>query len=264
MLISFSSMKWYVMINGFIVSMGSLQYLLFTYYKYVVLNIFFITIIKLLLIIAVLNYITVDKNFITDGTRTRIFDIVDFIKTSCVETLSFFILINYYTNNTLTITQDLIYFIPRSFAFEVILDFGHYWTHRLMHTEPTLYQIVHKKHHSDYLININTSFNHTMYDYIITNTLPLMLAAYIIPSSVYFYNVMFWYKSFVEFGGHTGKSNKAGSFPQFVWLPRFFDIQLHTEDHNIHHTDPNYNFSKRFSLWDKIFGTYRDFRIITG
>jgi sterol desaturase/sphingolipid hydroxylase (fatty acid hydroxylase superfamily) len=94
-----------------------------------------------------------------------------------------------------------------------------------------------------------------MYDYIITNTLPLILAGYIMPSSLYFYNLIFWYKSFVEFAGHTGKSNKSGSFPQCIWLPRFFGIQLHTKDHNIHHISPNYNFSKRFSLWDKIFGT---------
>jgi sterol desaturase/sphingolipid hydroxylase (fatty acid hydroxylase superfamily) len=251
-----SSIKWYLLINGFIISMGSLQYLIFSYYKYYVLIIFFITIIKLLLIIFILNYITHNKNFITKGKRTCKFNTIDFLKTSTVETLSFYILINYFTNQV-SIIQDLIYFIPRSFIFEIIFDFGHYWTHRLMHTIPILYTIVHKKHHTDYLININTSYNHTLYDYIITNTLPLILAGYIMPSSLYFYNLIFWYKSFVEFAGHTGKSNKSGSFPQCIWLPRFFGIQLHTKDHNIHHISPNYNFSKRFSLWDKIFGTVK-------
>ena len=157
----------------------------------------------------------------------------------------------------MSITQDLIYFIPRSFIFELTFDFGHYWTHRLMHSIPVMYQIVHKQHHNDHLININTSYNHTIYDYIITNTIPLMLAGYILPSSLYFHSVIFWYKTLVEFGGHTGKLNKAGSFPQFVWLPRVLGIQLHTEDHNMHHTNPNYNFSKRFSIWDKLFGTYK-------
>ena len=247
MLISISSIKWYIIINGFIISMGSLQYLIFSYYKYFALIIFFITIIKLLLIIFVLNYITHDKKFITKGNRTRNFEIINFLKTSIVETISFYILINYFSNNS-SIIYDLIYFIPRSFAFEIIFDFGHYWTHRLMHYHPILYRIVHKKHHTDYLININTSYNHTMYDYIITNTLPLILAGYIMPSSLYFYNLIFWYKSFVEFAGHTGKSNKSGSFPQGVWLPRFFGIQLQTKDHNIHHISPNYNFSKRFSI----------------
>jgi sterol desaturase/sphingolipid hydroxylase (fatty acid hydroxylase superfamily) len=256
-IISYASTKWFILINGLIITFGSLQHLVFMYYSYSIINIFISTIVKLLIIMNVLDYMSQNKNYITPGKRTINFHLIDFIKTSLVETASFYILTHYFSNTYLTITYDLITFIPRSFAFELILDFGHYWTHRTLHTYPMLYTIIHKKHHQDHLINVNTSYNHTVSDYIITNTIPLIISAYFVPSTTYFYNLVFWYKSFVEFSGHTGKLNSAGSFPQFIWIPKAFKIQLYNSDHNTHHTNPNHNFSKRFSIWDKLFGTYK-------
>jgi sterol desaturase/sphingolipid hydroxylase (fatty acid hydroxylase superfamily) len=49
----------------------------------------------------------------------------------------------------------------------------------------------------------------------------------------------------------------SGSFSQCVWIPRAFNISLYTEDHTLHHSNNNCNYSKRFSLWDKAFGTYK-------
>ena len=256
-MISLSSIKWFLIINGFIISIASLQYIILLYLQYTLLNIFIINIFRLTIIMTILDNLSQTKEYITKGIRTRQFNSIDFIKTCLIETLSFYLLTTYFSNNTLSIQKDIIYFIPHSFVFEVIFDFGHYCTHRISHSIPIVYQIVHKKHHNDYYININTSYNHTMMDYILTNTLPLLLAGYMIPSSRYFYNLIFWYKNFVEFSGHTGKNNNVGSFPQCIWLPQILDIDFYTGDHNIHHTNPDYNFSKRFSLWDKLFGTYK-------
>ena len=255
-MISLSSIKYFFIINGCIISFASLQYLIFMYYKYTILNIFLVNIFRLTIIMNILENLSHNKEYITKGIRTRQYDLIDFIKTNLIETLSFYLLITYNSSNSVSIIKDIIYFIPHSFLFELILDFGHYWTHRISHSIPLLYQIVHKKHHNDYYININTSYNHTMCDYILTNTLPLLFAGYMIPSSVYTYNLIFWYKNFIEFSGHTGKENKSGSFPQCIWIPKLLNIELYNSDHNMHHTNPNCNFSKRFSLWDKLFGTY--------
>ena len=227
------------------------------YCKYTILNIFIINVFRLMFIMNILDNLSENKEYITEGIRTRQFHFVDFIKTSLIETLSFYLLITYISTNTLSIQNDIIYFIPHTFLFELIFDFGHYCTHRIIHSIPLLYQIIHKKHHNDYYININTSYNHTISDYILTNTLPLLLAGYMIPSSVYMYNLIFWYKNLIEFSGHTGKNNKSGSFPQCIWIPKILNIELYTTDHNTHHTNPNYNFSKRFSIWDKLFDTYK-------
>lgn len=38
----------------------------------------------------------------------------------------------------------------------------------------------------------------------------------------------------------------------YGWLPRLFNFQLKVEeDHDLH-----CNYSKRFTLWDKVFGTF--------
>ena len=56
--------------------------------------------------------------------------------------------------------------------------------------------------------------------------------------------------------GHCGCHSDATSFPQCVWLPRLLGIALTTRDHDAHHTRPKAcNFAKRFTLWDRAFGT---------
>jgi sterol desaturase/sphingolipid hydroxylase (fatty acid hydroxylase superfamily) len=67
---------------------------------------------------------------------------------------------------------------------------------------------------------------------------------------------MMWYKTMQEIAGHSGKKLKGSSFIPCIWLPRAFGIELYSQDHELHHKLPAWNFSKRFSLWDKVFGTF--------
>ncbi|HDY86814.1 MAG TPA: hypothetical protein ENH82_01720 [bacterium] len=50
--------------------------------------------------------------------------------------------------------------------------------------------------------------------------------------------------------------DKSSSCPQFYWLPKWLGWELKPADHYKHHTHFNCNYSKRFSLWDRTFGTY--------
>jgi hypothetical protein len=75
--------------------------------------------------------------------------------------------------------------------------------------------------------------------------------------SIYEQIMMKSYKSITELSGHTGKKNKSSSFIQCIWFAKLLKIELKNEDHNNHHINPNCNFSKRFSIWDKIFKTYK-------
>jgi sterol desaturase/sphingolipid hydroxylase (fatty acid hydroxylase superfamily) len=150
--------------------------------------------------------------------------------------------------------NDLLFFIPVSFAYELIFDFFHYGTHRFLHSVPTLYRTIHKKHHETTVINANTTFNHTPLDLLITNTIPILCASAIIPVSPYTLTILFWFKTVLEISGHTGKDS-SGSFIQCIYLPEALGISLYSRDHNNHHLNPTVNFSKRFSLWDRLFGT---------
>jgi sterol desaturase/sphingolipid hydroxylase (fatty acid hydroxylase superfamily) len=53
------------------------------------------------------------------------------------------------------------------------------------------------------------------------------------------FNFLLVYKEYIEICG-----------------PECLGIQLHTEDHDLHHTSSQCNYGKRFCLWDKVFGTY--------
>jgi len=205
-----------------------------------------------------INYLNKDKQFYTEGERSDNFNLVNYVKTTAVNSATYYLIINNLSSEKIHMSKDILYFIPKSFIFELILDFGHYWAHRIVHMSPILYRIVHKKHHIHNLIDVNTSYSHNASDYLITNMLPMLLSSYLIPMSKYQFTIQFVYKSLVEIGGHSGKIQKTSSFPQCIWIPRFLGIELTNKDHNQHHINHLSNFSKRFSLWDKLFGTYEN------
>jgi len=160
--------------------------------------------------------------------------------------------------STIITPKDILYFIPQSFLFELVFDFFHYWTHRMLHSNKFLYTHIHKKHHKfNYTIPILTFYHHPL-DLVITNSIPQIITLCIFPSISFFqYNVILSYKTFIEISGHSGKKlHPNGSFSQFIWLPQLFHISLYSEDHALHHSSNYCNYSKRFSLWDKQFETY--------
>lgn len=153
---------------------------------------------------------------------------------------------------------ELLYFIPVSFFFEIIFDFFHYFGHRILHHK-YLYKYLHKKHHKFKHPNSMTTFYQDPLDLVITNSIPTMLSFFIVPNISYFqFHLIITYKTFIEISGHIGKTMyPASCFSQFIWLPKILHIELYTEDHDLHHSMNNCNYSKRFSLWDKLFGTYK-------
>jgi len=156
------------------------------------------------------------------------------------------------------IYYDILYFIPFSFYFEILFDLFHYITHRLAHHK-LIYKYLHKKHHK-FLHPISiTTFYQDPIDLLFTNSLPTLLSLYIFPYFSYRqFHIILIYKTYTEICGHIGRfSYPTTSFPQFIWLPQLFNIELYTEDHDLHHSINNCNYSKRFSLWDKIFNTYK-------
>jgi sterol desaturase/sphingolipid hydroxylase (fatty acid hydroxylase superfamily) len=180
------------------------------------------------------------------------------VSSSMIETISKYLYINqiYIKNNYI---YDIITFIPISFLFEIIFDLFHYIFHRLCHENKILYKYIHKKHHRyDHPSSIIT-FYQSQFDILLTNTLPMFITLKLIPNiSQYQLNIILLYKSFIEISGHSGVySYPTSSFPQCIYLAKNIGIELYTEDHNLHHSLNNCNYSKRFSLWDKIFNTYK-------
>lgn len=154
-----------------------------------------------------------------------------------------------------TLPQAWLYFVVKSFVFELIFDFVHYWIHRYAHANKVLYRSVHKTHHS-YQVCARASFCMSPADVVLSYCVPYGVANLFLRLSKAEAAVMATYLTYQEIGGHLNRRMKpTSSFAQCVWLPRWFNIELYTEDHDRHHSRNAGNYSKRFSLWDKIFGT---------
>ena len=150
-------------------------------------------------------------------------------------------------------------FLIKSFAFEVIFDLVHYWMHRSAHAHPLLYRWVHKTHHS-FGVCAEASLCMSPLDVVISYCIPFYVAYYccVFGFSPFELQLLSTYLTYQEIGGHLNKYMRpTSSFAQCVWLPRWLGIELYTEDHDKHHSLNNCNFSKRFSLWDKLFGTFK-------
>lgn len=155
-------------------------------------------------------------------------------------------------------------FLVLLFAFEVSVDFWHYVAHRLCHSHPTLYRLSgHKTHHSITDLSAAATFCQDPLDLLLTNVVPVTLTLYVMRRflgwgfSPVQYQIALGYKTWLEVAGHVGVESSSTSFPLLVYLPRALGIELRTRDHTVHHErGGRSNFSKRFTLWDKVFGTF--------
>jgi hypothetical protein len=206
--------------------------------------------------------------------------IYSILKFSIIETFTFDIgrkmnFINYQSDNqnsnhTLSYDMMLCNFqfftslILISLVFEIIFDFFHYWSHRYLHENKYLYQNLHLDHHSDKNSSVFHTFNDSIGGTIITNSIPYLLSLLLVSNvlnrslTTSENSFILVYKTIVEISGHSGKKlGKSSSFPQFKWLPCIFNMELYTSDHHVHHRYPKSNYSKRFILFDRLFGTVK-------
>eukprot|EP01083_Nonionella_stella_P040895 110896_1 len=157
-------------------------------------------------------------------------------------------------------------FILKFFCWEIWFDFGHYWGHRIAHIIKPLYEFGHIVHHESLSPDAWDGLNITLDDAFLTNFLPHMLAmtvtrfvfGCVAPFSTVEYHILGSYKTFVEVTGHVGVDFRGRSFPLVPIIPYYLGIDIGTAAyHSLHHLYHQMNFSKRFTLWDRVFGTMK-------
>jgi sterol desaturase/sphingolipid hydroxylase (fatty acid hydroxylase superfamily) len=176
-------------------------------------------------------------------------DYLYFFSSNCIQTATE-LLIKKYTKFQ---NEHFLYFLIRLFLFEIVLDFFHYTFHRIAHK----FYIFHKTHHYYNHPTILNTFYHHPIDLILLESIPTMIGFSLVNFSEFEMEIVLVYKNFIEISGHSGKFVKSCCFPMCVWLPKLLGIDLYTHDHDRHHSIGGCNYSKRFSLWDKLFGTYK-------
>ncbi|KAL1515395.1 hypothetical protein AB1Y20_002023 [Prymnesium parvum] len=150
------------------------------------------------------------------------------------------------------------HFACKLFFFELAFDGFFYAAHRIAHL-PLLYRRVHKLHHAHtHDIRLISALQMTPADVALTHTAPLLGALCLVPLAPGLeMSLAKSYLLFQEFYGHAGVEHRGKNFGIAPWLTSGLGIELRAEDHLRHHVQAEVNFSKRFSLFDRLFNTWR-------
>ena len=266
-MISKKSAKNYIYYNGLLLFLSILQYntvQITDDFLFDICKIYFVFLFRNYLLMFIINHSIKDKKRICEDKLIENYPNefnFNVVRSTFIEMATYYSIVKYMSDSFYIQIRvaNAIYFIPFTFYYECVFDFFHYWSHRYTHTNKYLYRKIHKHHHTyNHPIPIITFYQDPL-DLIITNTIPTVFTLLLCPQmSLFEFNVIQMYKSYIEICGHCGRELfPTSSFCQFIWLPRYFGMELYAEDHDIHHSHNNCNYSKRFALWDKVFGTYR-------
>ena len=142
------------------------------------------------------------------------------------------------------------YFLFSIIALILLHDMYFYWTHRFMHSTPTIFKFFHEVHHQ--------SKNPTPFAiYSFSPSEALLLGLYfpivliLLPIHIYALLIWFLFETVVNCAGHLGYellSQKVIETPWGKWL----NTEIH---HNMHHQTPGYNFGHYFNIWDSVMKT---------
>lgn len=254
-MISTNSIRVYITLNAALVTTSYFYYLAL---QYNLISLILFTVVRNVIITKSLEHKASEKS---PANSNYIYPQGEYVyyllSASALEAVTTYTIIPANINpNYYTITAT---FIPMSFLFMVIFDLFFYGMHRLFHQTHSKW---HKLHHENVHLKPVLTFYQDSMDILLCIVAPFIITTNIVqtfyPLSAFEIALLVTYKSFIEVAGHTGhKSSPSCCFPQFIWLPKLLNIEQYSEDHALHHINPNVNFSKQFTLWDKAFGTYQ-------
>jgi Delta7-sterol 5-desaturase len=273
-MISIRALKNFITTNFSLITFGCIEYIgLISVNTYSPITqfimIYLMLLIRNFLLLYLINIAIKNKKYVSDHRKEPEEQykgefIKNVITSTCMDSVTMIFAKLYILVDTQNITDylyDLMMFVPLSFTFELIFDFFHYWAHRCAHNK-YFYSYLHKQHHKYHDVSPIVTFYQDPLDVFFSNTVPVLLTLYLMSQlsllriSLFGFGLMSVYKVCVEIYGHSGKYTSP-EFVQCIWLPKYLGIVLTSENHSHHHMFNNCNYSKRFSLWDKLFGTFK-------
>lgn len=243
-MISLKSVYHYCFTNGIIIAFAGLHYSQPYLFLYLIARNF--------ALIYLIDYMTMGRILYT--SPTGIYELYT-VQSASLEYMALSLLPPLHESSAITV----ITFIPMSFVFEILYDFFYFWVHFSFHLTRCSW---HKDHHEHVDLMPLVAFHHHPLDEILSKIVPFLLTQRIVHvfyrMSALEIALLATYKVYIEITGHISCSSKRTcSFPQCIWLPRALGIELYADDHAMHHRQTGCNFGKRFTLWDRVFETYR-------
>lgn len=249
---SYKSLKKFILINSTIVGLAACKW----YFSESIIG---TVVSEVCTSIALLNFLNVNKPAIHDSKRQQPVEqfrgefVMYTVMISSIKAMTHWMILDGLNSDM----YSILLFLPRSLAFELVFDLCHYTAHRFAHSNRHMYRF-HKVHHKFIHPCAQTTFYMHPVDCIVSYAIPVTIATTVIGIQDWEFYLLTVYLTYQEIAGHLGKKMYPTScFSQCIWLPRALGIELYTEDHDLHHTKFNYNYAKRFSVWDKLFGTFQ-------
>ncbi|MEM6973271.1 MAG: sterol desaturase family protein [Pseudomonadota bacterium] len=138
------------------------------------------------------------------------------------------------------------------------LDLGQYWRHRLHHATELFWRM-HRLHHADEEIDTRTAFRFHPFEVALAVLVDLgvVFTLGVPPAAIV---VFFAVVVFFDIWEHASVATPP-------WTRRLLPVFVTPEMHRMHHGDDpalyNANFGIVFSLWDRLFGTFRHPAMLT-
>jgi sterol desaturase/sphingolipid hydroxylase (fatty acid hydroxylase superfamily) len=136
----------------------------------------------------------------------------------------------------------------------ILLDLVIYWQHRLLHRIPLLWRL-HRVHHADTGFDVSTGVRFHPLEIVLSMVIKLgaILLFGIAPLAVLIFELALSAGSLFT---HANLCLPAGFERRLRWL--LVTPEMHRVHHSWHRDETDSNFSFHLSLWDRVFGTYRD------
>lgn len=136
----------------------------------------------------------------------------------------------------------------------ILLDLIIYWQHRLLHRIPLLWRL-HRVHHADTGFDVSTGVRFHPLEIVLSMLIKLgaILLFGIAPLAVLIFELALSAGSLFT---HANICLPAGFERRLRWL--LVTPEMHRVHHSWHPDETDSNFSFHLSLWDRVFGTYRD------
>jgi sterol desaturase/sphingolipid hydroxylase (fatty acid hydroxylase superfamily) len=136
----------------------------------------------------------------------------------------------------------------------LLLDCAIYWQHRLVHRIPLFWRL-HRVHHADTGFDVTTAVRFHPIEIALSMAIKLGLIALVgIPAlAVLIFEIL------LSAGSLFTHANirLAGTFERGLrWL--LVTPEMHRIHHSVHADETNSNYGFHLSLWDRVFGSYRD------
>ncbi|MEM9209454.1 MAG: sterol desaturase family protein, partial [Pseudomonadota bacterium] len=135
----------------------------------------------------------------------------------------------------------------------VLLDLAIYWQHRLLHSVPLLWRM-HRVHHADTGFDVTTAVRFHPFEIIVSMVIKLGLIWLLAVPAV----AVLAFEVLLSTGAlftHANVTLPAGWDRRLRWL--IVTPEMHRIHHSVHADESNSNFGFHLSVWDRVFGSYR-------